>query len=171
MATTTTKLNLGKFPKPIIPGNRGLLIRIIWYLVNASIFQSRLPILPSRAKTALLRVFGAKVDSGVILKPRVTIKCPWFLELGENTWIGEGVWIDNPGKVVIGPNVCISQGTYLVTGDHDCARADFRFFARPITVGERCWIRARAVIPPGSEIPPNTVVPIGSVWRDHSKES
>ena len=171
MEHTTAKLNLGNFPNPDFPGNKGLVVRVIWYLMNAIVLQSRLPLLPSGAKAALLRLFGARVGRGAVIKPRVTIKYPWFLELGANVWIGEGVWIDNPGMVTVGANVCISQDAYLVTGNHDFTRDDFRFFSQPVTVGERTWICAKAIVPPGSVIPANTVVPIGSVWRNPSEPS
>ena len=171
MARTNQKLDLGHFPEPDIADNRGPVVRGLWYLMNAIILQSRLPLPPSGAKAALLRAFGARVGPGAVIKPRVTIKYPWFLELGANVWIGEGVWIDNPDMVTVGANVCISQDAYLVTGNHDFTRDDFRFFSQPITVGERTWVCAKAIVPPGSVVPANTVVPIGSVWRNPTEPS
>jgi putative colanic acid biosynthesis acetyltransferase WcaF len=99
------------------------------------------------------------------VKPSVHIKYPWFLEIGENVWIGEGVWLDNPGVIKIGSDVCISQGAYLVTGNHNFRKTTFDFISEPIEIGDGCWICAKAVIPPGSKIDPGTVVPIGSVWK------
>ena len=151
MARTNQKLVLGRFSEPNITGNRGLVVRGLWYLINAIILQSRLPLLPSGAKAALLRLFGARVGPGAVIKPRVTIKYAWFLELGANVWIGEGVWIDNPGLVTVGANVCISQDAYFVTGNHDFTRDDFRFFSQPITVGERTWVCAKADLARGGE--------------------
>ncbi len=171
MTRTNQKLDLGRFSEPDIAGDRGLVVRGLWFLINAVVLQGRLPLLPSGAKAALLRLFGARVGPGAVIKPRVTIKYPWFLELGANAWIGEGVWIDNPGMVTVGANVCISQDAYLVTGNHDFTRDDFRFFSQPITVGEKAWICAKAIVPPGSVIPANTVVPIGSVWRNPTEPS
>lgn len=172
MMRTSDGLDLSLFPSPDIPGNRGPMVRAAWFLTNAMLFQSRLPLLPYELKASLLRLFGAKVGPGAVIKPRVGIKYPWFLEMGRNVWLGEAVWIDNPSKIEIGSNVCISQGAYLVTGNHDFGRENFRFFTQPIIVGNRVWICARAIIPPGSLIPPNTVVPIGSVWsnRDESAD-
>ena len=38
---------------------------------------------------------------------------PWRLSIGDYSWIGEDVWIDNLAMVKIGKNVCVSQGAYL----------------------------------------------------------
>ena len=111
-------VDLARYAEPVIPGNRNALWRIAWHLVSALLFQSAL-VLPSRWKVALLRAFGARTGKGFVIKPRVTIKYPWFLELGDHVWLGEGVWIDNHTTVAIGSDVCISQGAYLFIGNHD----------------------------------------------------
>ena len=82
----------------------------------------------------MLRAFGARIGRGLVIRPRVTVKYPWFLELGDHVWLGEGVWIDNHTTVGIGSDVCISQGAYLFTGNHDWNDPLFRFFCKPITV-------------------------------------
>lgn len=167
MQKTPESLDLACFPVPLIEGNRSFLWIALWMLISALIFRPSLPILPYRAKAALLSLFGASIGNNLVVKPSVHIKYPWFLEIGDNVWIGEDVWFDNPGKIKIGSNVCISQGAYLVTGNHNLKKSTFDFFSGPIEVADRCWICAKAIIPPGSKIEPGTVVPIGSVWHMH----
>ena len=41
-----------------------------------------------------LRLFGAQLGVGVVIKPQVKIKYPWKLRVGNHCWIGEQVWID-----------------------------------------------------------------------------
>lgn len=152
-------LDLARFPRPVIPGNRGVLVRALWYLVNALFFRSGvLGLLPSRAKVMLLRMFGAKLGRGVVIKPRVDIKSPWFLEAGDHVWIGEKVWIDNHTTVRIGSNSCISQGAYIFTGNHDWSDPTFAFFCKPIEIGAGVWVTAFCKVPPGSVIPDHTAV-------------
>lgn len=91
---------------------------ILWYFINIFLFKTMLPI-PSSIKLKLLRIFGATVGNDVVIKPNVNIKYPWFLTIGNDCWIGEDVWIDNLKQVTIGDNVCLSQGSYLLTGSHD----------------------------------------------------
>ncbi|NBX88415.1 MAG: hypothetical protein EBQ97_07870, partial [Bacteroidetes bacterium] len=61
-------------------------------------------------------------------------------EVGDNVWFGESVWIDNQTSVKISSNVCISQGSYLCTGNHDWSKVDFPIVVAPITVGDGVWI-------------------------------
>lgn len=152
------RLDLGRFEKPHIEGNRGLGWRGAWYLVNALFFQGAiLGLLPSKAKAALLRIFGAKVGAGLVCKPRVSIKYPWFLELGDHVWLGEQVWIDNHCRVGIGSNVCISQGAYIFTGNHDWNDPRFAFLCKPVDIGDGAWVTAFQRLGPGTVVPPNTV--------------
>ena len=70
------------------PG-RGTFVRALWYFCNAFLFASWL--LPlSGPKRWLLRLFGASVGKGLVIKPRVNIKYPWRLRVGDQCWIGEG---------------------------------------------------------------------------------
>lgn len=153
------QLELSRFRRPDIRGNRGLLWRAAWYVVNALFFQSAvLALLPGPAKAVILRAFGAKIGRGLVCKPRVTIKYPWFLELGDHVWIGECVWIDNLCMVTVGSNVCLSQGVRLLTGSHDWDSEEFTFFARSITIAEGVWVTAFRVLRPGVAIPAHVAV-------------
>jgi len=82
-------------------------------------------------------MFGAKVGKGVVIKPSVNIKFPWKLKIGDHSWIGEGVWIDNLSDVIIGGHVALSQGCLLLTGSHDHRRETFDFLSAPIVLEER----------------------------------
>ena len=152
-------LTLGNFRPPEIPDNYCVIWRAAWYLVNALFFQSSiLALIPNTAKAWLLRKFGAQVGYGFVCKPKVTIKYPWFLSVGNNVWIGEQVWIDNLCDVTIGDDVCLSQGAKILTGSHDWKRPDFAFFSRPVTIGNGVWVTAFRVLRPGVDIPANVAV-------------
>jgi len=126
------------------PGRNGL-VRLVWYFINALFFQSYL--FPVNAiKIFLLRAFGAKVGEGVTIKPSVNIKYPWNLEIGNHTWIGEKVWIDNLAKVKIGSHVCLSQGAMLLTGNHNYKLATFDLIVGAITLEDGVWIGEQALL-------------------------
>lgn len=153
------QLDLASFRRPFIAGNPSKLIRGSWYLLNAVILRNGiLGLIPSSWKTALLRQYGAQIGRGVVIKPRVDIKSPWFLEVGDYVWIGEKTWIDNHTTVKIGSNTCISQGAYIFTGNHDWKDSSFSFFCKSVEIGQSVWITAFARIPPGSKIPDCTAI-------------
>lgn len=112
------KSDLQNYTNNSFSTGRGFLIRTIWYYTNVLLFKSYLlPI--SSLKVSLLRLFGAKIGKGVVIKPNVNIKYPWRLLIGDFTWIGEDVWIDNLAQVTIGSNCCLSQGAFLLCGNHN----------------------------------------------------
>ncbi len=145
------------------PG-RSRLVQVLWYLCSAAVFQS--PWFPCSAlKVWLLRLFGASVGRGVVIKPCVRIKFPWRLQVGDFVWIGESVWIDNLAVVTIGSNVCLSQGVYLCTGSHDFGRVTFDLITRPIAISDRVWICAMAVVLPGTRVGTDCLIAAGTVIR------
>jgi putative colanic acid biosynthesis acetyltransferase WcaF len=136
--------------------------RAVWYLTNALLFAS--PLVPfSMIKRVLLRAFGARIGRGVVLKPGVSIKYPWRLAIGDHSWIGEGVWIDNLTHVSIGRNACLSQGAFVLTGNHDYTAVTFDLIVRPVDMADGAWIGAKAIVCPGVTVGRNAVVTVGSV--------
>ena len=111
----------------------------------------------------LLRLFGAKIGKGVVVKPGVNIKYPWNLSIGNYTWIGENVWIDNLTHISIGNDVCISQGAYLLTGNHDFSKKTFDLMVKPITIEDGVWIGAKVIVCPGVTAESHAVLTAGSV--------
>jgi putative colanic acid biosynthesis acetyltransferase WcaF len=143
------------------PG-RNLLIRSLWFFLGLPTLRSS--VVPSSAlRRGLLRVFGAHIGKNVVVKPGVVVKYPWLLSVGENSWIGESVWIDNVAQVDIGPNVCISQGAYLCTGNHNWSDPAFGLVLGPIDVQQGAWVGARSIICPAVQVGERAVICAGSV--------
>ncbi|MDB5207489.1 MAG: putative colanic acid biosynthesis acetyltransferase WcaF [Flavisolibacter sp.] len=142
------------------PGNA--FKRFLWYVTSLIFFQNSF-FLPSSFKVFLLRAFGAKVGSGVVLKPNISIKYPWNLRMENNIWIGERVWIDNLALVYIGNNVCVSQGAYLLTGNHNYSLPYFDLIVKPITLEEGVWIGAKSIVCPGVTCKSHAVLSVGSI--------
>ena len=117
----------------------------------------------SIVKIFWLRLFGAKVGNGVVIKPSVNIKYPWNLQLGKNVWIGEKVWIDNLSKVLIKDNVCISQGAFLLCGNHNYKKETFDLVVEEILLEEGVWIGAKSVVCPGITCKSHSILTVGSV--------
>lgn len=155
-------VSLRTFDNTTFDKHAGLLKRTLWWYVNAVFFKSSFfPIMGF--KKWLLIAFGAKVGNRLIIKPCVSIKFPWKLELGEDVWIGEQVWIDNLDQVIIGNNVCLSQGALLLTGNHDYTLSSFDFRNEPIILEDGVWIGAKSVVCPGVRCKTHSILTVGSV--------
>ena len=108
-------------------------------------------------------MFSAKIGARVVIKPHVNIKYPWFLEIGEDCWIGEGVWIDNLTHVKLGCNVVLSQGAYLLTGSHDYTKESFDLILGKVVLEDGVWIGAKATVCPHVTCESHSVLAVGSV--------
>jgi putative colanic acid biosynthesis acetyltransferase WcaF len=142
------------------PG-RNFIVRGLWYCKSVTHFKSSFPF--NGIKIFWLRFYGAKIGSGVVIKPGVNIKYPWRLTIGNNVWIGEKVWIDNLGDVVIEDNVCISQGAMLLCGNHNYKKPAFDLMVGNITLKEGSWVGAKSVVCPGVTVGSHAVLSVGSV--------
>lgn len=155
-------IDLSKYNNSGFDPGAGRLKISVWYFVNAIVFCGWL--FPSyTVKVQILRMFGAQIGSGVVIKPRVNIKFPWNISVGDNTWIGEGVWLDSLSKIEIGSDVCISQGAYLLTGNHDYKSPKFDLVTKPIFIESGAWIGARATVCPGVRVGRCAVICVGSI--------
>lgn len=145
-------------------------IKALWYCVSRLIFMSFIPY-PNRLKRRILKLFGANIGEGVVLKPSVQIKYPWMLSIGDFSWIGENVWIDNLDKVEIGPHCCLSQRVTLICGNHDFRSPTFDLITEPIILEEGAWIGANSTIGPGVTIGKMAVIGMGNVITKSTKSN
>jgi putative colanic acid biosynthesis acetyltransferase WcaF len=155
------KTDLSKFNNSCYKPGASALVRLLWYFTNAVFFNSAFPIIS--IKLFFLRLYGANVADGVVIKPYVNIKYPWKLTLGKNVWLGEKVWIDNLANVTIGDNACVSQGAMLLCGNHNYKKATFDLIVKEIILEEGVWIGAHSVVCPGVVCSSHSVLSVNSV--------
>ena len=135
---------------------------LLWHFTSLLVFNSGL--FPFKFfKSSILRLFGASIGKKVVIKPYVNIKYPWFLKIGDYSWIGENVWIDNLAFVNIGENVVLSQGAYLLTGNHDYSKSTFDLKVNGIILEQGVWIGAKSVVCPGLICKDHSILTVGSV--------
>lgn len=143
------------------PG-RSFVVRALWLFIGLPLFRCSL--LPSSAlRVALLRLFGATVGSGVVIHSEVVVKYPWHLVVGNDCWVGERVWIDCLTTVQLANDVCLSQGAYLCTGNHDWSDPAFGLRIEPIRLFNGAWAGAQSTLLPGSCLSAGAILTAGSV--------
>ncbi|MDM7935840.1 MAG: WcaF family extracellular polysaccharide biosynthesis acetyltransferase [Cyanobium sp. CZS 48M] len=137
--------------------------QVLWLLLGQPLLGSFLP--GTLWRKVLLRLFGARLGSGGRLKPHLRVKFPWRLQVGDHCWLGEEVWIDNLAPVRLADRVCLSQGVYLCTGNHDFRSPEFTLRVQPIRIDADAWIAARAVLAPGTHVGAGAVVSLAAAVK------
>lgn len=135
---------------------RGVAVQALWVAVSMLIFTQVW--CPNRVRCTILRLFGAQIGEGVLIRHRVSVQWPWKLAIGDHSWVGVGAELYNLDEIVIGSNVCISQHVYLCTGSHDRTSETFEFDNGPIVVEDGAWVCARATVLRNVVIGANAVI-------------
>lgn len=162
ISQTPKAVDLSSYDNTAHQSGAGKIKMILWYYINLFFFKSAwFPFISF--KRFLLKVFGAKLGKGVIIKPSVNIKYPWKLTVGNHVWIGEGAWIDNLEPVFLGDSVCLSQNALLLTGGHSINRSSFDYESGPIYLEEGVWIGAQAIVGQNVRCGSHSVLGINSV--------
>jgi putative colanic acid biosynthesis acetyltransferase WcaF len=139
--------------------------QVTWYVMQNLVFCKWW--FPARWRPAVLRAFGAQIGPGVFVRSRVRVHWPWKLTVGRDCWIGEGAWLLNLEPIVLGDDVCLSQEALLCTGSHDRNSPSFEFDNAPITIEDRGWVAARAIVLRGVRVGRDGVVAAGvTAYRD-----
>lgn len=138
----------------------------LWWFVHAIFFKTS-PQFAYEFRAWLLRLFGAKVGVGTIIRPSVRVTYPWKVTIGNNVWIGDNAELYSLGNIDIGDNVVISQKSYLCAADHDYTLIDFPINSKAIVIGDQAWLAADVFVAPGVCIGPGTVIGArSSVFRN-----
>lgn len=153
------RFRLGAFPG--YPKGRGLLWQAAWIAVLELLFKRWW--LPRRLRPALLRAFGASVGERVVIRDHVHAFWPWFLEIGDDVWIGREAQLVTGTGIRIGHDVCISQQSMIITSGHDPRTDDFAVYDHPVRIGDHVWLGARTVLLHGARVPDHTVVNANAV--------
>jgi putative colanic acid biosynthesis acetyltransferase WcaF len=154
-------INLGEAPGEGTTWDRPRLVVYLWSACELLFVYNPWQI-SSGLRTKVLRRFGAEIGKNVIMRPRIRVRFPWKLHIGDRSWIGEGVWFHNQNHVYIGDDVVISQETFLTTGSH-AHRADMALITRPIRVESGAWVTSRCIVLGGVNIGRSALIGPGTV--------
>jgi putative colanic acid biosynthesis acetyltransferase WcaF len=138
------------------------LARAAWGIVCLLLFRpSPRPCHAWRA--FLLRCFGARLGSHCHIYPRARIWAPWNLRCGDAACIADDAEVYNHAPVTLDSHAIVSQQACLCSATHDMHDAAFPIVARPIRIGRRAWVCARATVMPGVSLGEGAVLALGSV--------
>jgi putative colanic acid biosynthesis acetyltransferase WcaF len=157
--------DLARFRLPAGFRGRSAVTVQLWWLVQATLFRLS-PQALYGWRSFLLRLFGARIARGVHLRSSVEVTFPWKLEIGEHSWVGDGVVLYTLAPIRIGANSVVSQLSYLCTGSHDPRSPSFEIFAKPIRIGDECWVASDVFVAPGVSIADGAVIGARSTVLD-----
>ncbi|RPH16160.1 MAG: colanic acid biosynthesis acetyltransferase WcaF [Alteromonadaceae bacterium TMED7] len=138
----------------------------LWWLIQSTLFGCS-PQFMYGWRRFLLRIFGANIGRGVLIRPTVKVTYPWKLCIGDNTWVGDNVALYNLATITLGDNVVVSQRSYICTGSHDYKKPTFDIYADEVVINNQSWIATDVYIAPGVTIGQGTVIGArSSVFND-----
>ncbi len=123
-----------------------------------------------RTRAAVFRVAGLRIGRGTVvagaLRLSGTTNPHRTLRIGSRCFINTNCQIDAAAAVTIGDHVYLSQDVCIITNSHLVGNAIQRAGAltsAPVSVGDGCWVGARATILPGVAIGSGSIVAAGAV--------
>jgi putative colanic acid biosynthesis acetyltransferase WcaF len=149
--------DLGRYRNPPDLRGRSAVQVQLWWLVQALLFNTSPQFLYGWRRW-LLRLFGAKIGQGVIIRPSVRVTYPWKLEIGDRAWVGDQVELYTLDRIRIGEDAVVSQFSKLITGSHDFEKPTFDMVTKPITIESQAWVAADCFIAPGVTVGRGAVV-------------
>lgn len=156
-STSLRYQDLGSFRMPLGFRGRSAFVVQLWWIVQSTLFAWSPQVLFAW-RVFLLRLFGARIGSGVRIRSSTKITFPWKLTIGNNVWIGDGSTIYNLGEVVLGSNVALAHKVFLCTGFHEIDVPTFDIGQRPITLEDEVWVASDVFVAPGVRLKRGCVI-------------
>jgi maltose O-acetyltransferase len=120
----------------------------------------------AHVRPALARLLGLRCGPRVQIRKGIFYEDHRRLVIGSNVFLNRQAYLDAGGGITIGNNVRFGPQVMLVTGSHEIGDPVMRtgpLIAKPIVIGDGCWVGARAFIGPGVTIGEGSIISAGAV--------
>lgn len=118
------------------------------------------------AREKLIKTIFDKIEGSIRVEPGLRVDYGYNIQVGDNFYANFNCILLDACPIHIGKNALLGPGVSLVTPDHpldSVQRYNGLEFAKPITIGDNCWIGAGATIIGGVTLGDNVVVGAGAV--------
>lgn len=109
------------------------------------------------------RVFGVRVGRGSIIHWQARFFCPSGVQIGEDSNIGNGAFLDGRRDLTIGNRVTTGAEIMIYTLQHDIDHPSFAVVGGPVVIEDYVYIGPRAIILPGVRVGRGAVVAAAAV--------
>ena len=123
------------------------------------------PIIPERARPALLRLAGIRVGRGATIRHRVQFTGKQ-ISLGDRVYIQHGVVLHSLGPLRIGNDVALAPNVVITNVGHDYtdpARRQGAPTSAPTTIGDGAWLGLAAVLSTAVAVGEGAVIGAGAL--------
>lgn len=111
----------------------------------------------------VMRLGGATIGKGSSIHIGARFFSLKNLTIGNDSIIGNGIFIDGRDSVKIGNHVDIASEVMIYNSEHDINSEDFGATEGPVEIGDYVFIGPRVIILPGVSIGRGAVVAAGAV--------
>ncbi|HET7098903.1 MAG TPA: acyltransferase [Patescibacteria group bacterium] len=109
------------------------------------------------------RLAGIKIGKGSAVHMWANFFEPNNINIGNDTIIGDRVFLDGRSMLTIGNHVDIASQVLIYNSEHDLEKEDFSARTEPVQIGDYVFIGPRAIILPGVKIGKGAIIAAGAV--------
>jgi len=109
------------------------------------------------------RLAGVKIGKGSTIHMWASFFQPKNISIGEDTIVGDHIFLDGRSKLTIGNHVDIASSVMVYNSEHDLSKEDFSAIEEPVEIEDYVFIGPRAIILPGVKVGRGAVIAAGAV--------
>ncbi|QQG47106.1 MAG: acyltransferase [Candidatus Woesebacteria bacterium] len=116
-----------------------------------------------RFRKFFYQLAGIKIGSGSVIHMWANFFDPRNIEIGEDSIIGDHIFLDGRSKLTIGNHVDIASQVLIYNSEHNLESSEFKARNEKVEIGNYVFIGPRVIILPGVTIGKGAVVAAGAV--------
>lgn len=156
-----------KYEQPLPFGHafRKIFIRFYNYYLDTKVFiMSLVSLIPSHfLRNNFFRLCGIRIGKGSTFHTGARFYQPKNIEIGADTLIGHGAFLDGRAPLIIGNHVDIASEVMIYNSEHNVHSQYMEAIEEPVEIGDYVFIGPRVIIMPGVKIGMGAVVAGGAV--------
>ncbi|TDM16395.1 sugar O-acetyltransferase [Macrococcoides canis] len=144
-------------------------VQLVQDRMNAKLMTRRYNNLPEddvNARCQLIKEIFGTTGEHIHVEANIRVDYGYNIYVGENFYSNHDLTILDVATVTIGDNCMVAPGVHIYTATHPIdpmERNSGLEYAKPVVIGDNCWIGGRSIINPGVTIGNNVVIASGTV--------
>lgn len=108
-------------------------------------------------------IVGISMGKGSVIHMGANFYMPKNIKIGEDTIIGNGVFLDGRDMLKIGSHVDMASEVMIFNSEHNLSDPEFKAENASVEIGDYVFVGPRAIILPGVKIGKGAVIAAGAV--------